>query len=187
MLFVPFHMEIWRENPSDSGSILGSGVAPERGMVGSILHSHRSKAVCPRSRFQRHQAIPSGMLYERSTKPVPRCISLGEQRLAVEVAEGNGRNLQDGFRSPHLHDSREVLIQLGTILGFEAILEPLAVYGSPRNCPKCSSALWVFQSSHLRFSAREIDDEVPKSLMLIPSTDFYFALPQAIILGVILR
>src|SRR5437867_5077832 len=150
-------------------------------MVGSILYSHRSKAAGPRRWFQRHQAIPARMLHERSTEPVSGCISAREQRFAVELAEGNGRNLQDGFRSPHLHDSRQVLIQLGTIIRFDALLEPLAVYRSPRDCPKCSSALWVFQSSHLRFSAREIDDEVPKSLMLFPSADFYFDLLEVII------
>src|SRR5438046_4142815 len=47
---------------------------------------------------------------------------------------------------------------------------------------ECSSTLWVFQSSHLRFSTREIDDEVPKSLMLIPSADSYFDLLQVVIL-----
>ena len=81
------------------------------------------------------------MLYERSTKPVPRDISPGEQKLAVEVAEGNGRNLQDGFRSPHLHDSREVLIQLGTILRFEAI--PRA-FGGIQKSKKLSEVLISF-------------------------------------------
>ncbi len=62
------------------------------------------------------------------------------------------------------------------------ILEPLAICSRSKKLSECSSTLWVFQSSHLRFSTREIDDEVPKSLMLIPSADSYFDLLQVVIL-----